>query len=543
MRSHHTRRLGQVVASLTLAACSARRGGVAPQLSHPEPALAHTIVPAPAQAQITPGQFFVVDSATVVVIDQGATADVERIGDMLAGMVSIHPANAAPRSPGVTGPRVARARRLASDAAPPAGSLRLVLAPDRQALGAEGYELDVATDRVTLVARDANGLFYGVQTIRQLLPPSVENAGALGRQLRIPAGHIADVPRFTWRGSMLDVSRHFLGADDVKRYIDVMALYKLNRLHLHLSDDQGWRIEIRSWPNLARFGGLTEVGGGVGGFYTQEQFADLVSYARSRFIEVVPEIEMPAHINAALSAYPELNCDGATPAYTGIAVGFSALCVQRDTTYRFVDDVVREVSAMIPSPWIHVGGDEVEKLTHEQYKQFIERVQQIVTAHGKQMIGWGEIATANLAPSSIVQHWRNDSAHVHAARGGKVILSPGSRTYLDMKYDSATVLGLKWAGLIDVQHAYDWEPATLRPGVPEHAILGIEGPLWSETLEKLSDYEFMAFPRLLALAEVAWSPAAARGWDQFRWRLGAQGPRLQALGVNFYRAPEVPWSR
>ena len=544
MRPNQTRRIGQVLVLLAPFACTARTPGVPrPGVEPARPVLLHAIIPAPATAQIVAGEFFAVDSATTVVIDAGASAEVERIATMLAEMVSIHPATAPPRTPGVTSPHVARARRLAAGAPAPAKSLQLTLAPDRMALGSEGYELVVTQEGATLVASDLNGLFYGVQTIRQLLPPSVENPAALDRRLRIPVGRIADAPRFAWRGSMLDVARHFLGPDDVKRYIDLMALYKLNRLHLHLSDDQGWRIEIRSWPNLARFGGLMEVGGGNGGYYTQEQFSDLVAYARSRFIEVVPEIEMPAHFNAALSAYPELNCSGVTPPYTGIAVGFSSVCVERDTTYRFVDDVVREIGALVPSPWFHVGGDEVKTLTREQYVRFVERVQQIVTAHGKQMVGWSEIASANLTTSTIVQHWIDDSAHVHVARGGKVIMSPANRTYLDMKYDSATVLGLTWAALIDVRRAYDWEPATLQRGVPESAILGVEAPLWSETVETLHDYEFMAFPRLAAVAELAWSPAAVRGWDQFRWRLGAHGPRLQALGVNFYRSPEVPWSR
>ncbi|MBC7898102.1 MAG: beta-N-acetylhexosaminidase [Cytophagaceae bacterium] len=494
-------------------------------------------------AEMTSGQFFVVDSMTTVVIDADASAEVARIADMLAAMLYLHPATARPRTARVVGPRAARVQRVSAGERL-ANSVSLRLAADRPSMRAEGYELDVQRDRVTLVAGEGSGLFYGIQTIRQLLPPAVENRDAINRQLRMPVGRITDAPRFTWRGSMLDVSRHFLGADDVKRHIDLMALYKLNRLHLHLSDDQGWRIEIKSWPRLAQFGGQLEVGGGTGGFYTQEQLAEIVAYARARFIEVVPEIDMPAHVNAALSAYPELNCDGvAPPPYTGIVVGFSALCPESEATWRFVDDVVREIAALVPSPWFHVGGDEVEKLTHDQYVRFVERAQGIVHAHGKQMIGWGEVATANIASSTIVQHWRGDSAHVHVARGGKVILSPGPRMYLDMKYDSSTVLGLRWAGLIDVRQAYDWEPATLRPGVPESAILGLEAPLWSETIETMRDFEFMAFPRLAAVAELAWSAPAVRGWEQFRWRLGAHGPRLQALGVNFYRSPQVPWSR
>ena len=198
---------------------------------------------------------------------------------------------------------------------------------------------------------------------------------------------------------MLDVARHFLSVDEVKRYVDLMAIHKLNRLHLHLADDQGWRIEIGSWPNLAAHGGSTEVGGGAGGFYTHAQYSELVRYAAERFITIVPEIDMPGHTNAALASYAELNCDGvAPPLYTGIEVGFSALCVDKEITYTFIDDVVREIAAITPGPWFHIGGDEVKTLAPERYARFIERVQTIVQSHGKQMIGWDEIAAADAAP-------------------------------------------------------------------------------------------------------------------------------------------------
>jgi hexosaminidase len=338
------------------------------------------------------------------------------------------------------------------------------------------------------------------------------------------------------------VSRHFLPAADVKRFVDLMSLYKLNRLHLHLSDDQGWRLEIKSRPELTRVGASTQVGGGPGGFYTQAEYADLVAYAAARHVMVVPEFDLPGHTNAALASIPALNCDGRAPAlYTGIRVGFSTVCADSAATYQFVEDVVREAAALTPGPFLHIGGDEVERLTHPQYLAFIGRVQGIVRKYGKRMIGWGETAPAALDPSSVVQHWKRDSSDVHAARGGSVILSPARKVYLDMKYDSATTLGLRWAALIDVKSAYDWEPGTYIPGVPEARILGVEAPVWSETLATRQDFEFMVFPRLLAVAELGWSAPAVRGWEGFRERLAAHGPRLSALGVNFYRAPEVPW--
>ena len=410
------------------------------------------------------------------------------------------------------------------------------------------YELDVTEKVVTIRAAGAEGIFYGLQTLRQLLPPAFEYDALRPRDrtappVQIPVMRISDAPRFEWRGAMLDVSRHFLTVDEVKRYVDLMALHKLNRLHLHLADDQGWRIEIRSWPRLATHGGSTEVGGGAGGYYTQEQYADLVRYAADRFITVVPEIDMPGHTNAALASYADLNCDGvARPLYTGIEVGFSALCVDKDVTYKFIDDVVREIAALTPGPYFHIGGDEVKTLTPEQYAAFIDRTHAIVVKHGKQAIGWDEIAPTKAAGSSIIQHWRPKTTPEEAvSRGAKVIMSIADKAYLDMKYDADTPIGLAWAGIVSVQTSYGWDPGTAAAGVPEAAVLGIEGPLWAETITNINDYEYLAFPRLAAVAEAGWTPQASRSWDDFRLRLGAQGPRWTALGMNFYRSPEIPW--
>src|SRR5262249_37087095 len=300
------------------------------------------------------------------------------------------------------------------------------------------YELTIQPDGVTIAAREPAGLFYGVQTLRLLLPPFVEFRGVRpdkARPVAAPSARIVDRPRFAWRGAMLDVARHFFSVDEVKRYLDLMALYKLNRLHLHLADDQGWRVEIDSRPELTRTGGRTQVGGGRGGFYSKAEYASLVAYAAARFITIVPEIDMPGHTNAALASYPELTCTGeAPPLYTGTDVGFSALCIDRDATYRFIDDVVREIAAMTPGPYFHIGGDEVRTLGASAYNAFIERVQRIVASHGKQVIGWDEIAGAQLAPGTIVQHWRPKTSPAAAvARGAKVIVSSANRLYVDMK--------------------------------------------------------------------------------------------------------------
>ena len=431
---------------------------------------------------------------------------------------------------------------LAANAAPPAGQIYLTTVGSDPALGDEGYRLTIAPDGVRIAAAGPAGLFYGVQTLRQLLPPSIEQSTKQAGPWTLPTGTIRDTPRFEWRGAMLDVARHFFGVADVKRYIDLLAFYKLNRLHLHLSDDQGWRIAINAWPNLATYGGGTEVGGGAGGYYTQEEYADIVAYAQQHYIMIIPEIDLPGHTNAALASYAELNCDDvAPPLYTGIEVGFSSLCADKAITYTFVDDVIRELAALTPGPYLHIGGDEAAATNPDDYVRFIERFQAIVQSHGKRMIGWEEASRTTLLPSSVVQFWHNPLVGQAVRQGAKVIMSPASKTYLDMKYDSSSPLGQNWAGYIDMQTSYAWDPATFMPDVSEDDILGVEAPIWSETLETMRDVEYMAFPRLLSCAEIGWSPMSGRDWDEYRQRLGAHGPRLTALGVHFYRAETIPW--
>jgi hexosaminidase len=414
------------------------------------------------------------------------------------------------------------------------GPVSLELA--RTGLGPEGYELTVTPSSVRLVAEEPAGLFYGGQTIRQLL----------GVGKRLPAVRIRDRPRFGWRGAMLDVARHFRPVKDVKRFVDLMALYKLNRLHLHLSDDQGWRIAIPKWPRLTTHGGRTQVGGGRGGYYTQQQYRDLVGYAAARYVEIVPEIDMPGHVHAALSSYPKLSCDGKpTPLYTGIDVGFSSLCVDKPVTYDFVSDVIGELARLTPGPFIHIGGDEAAATRPADYVKFVRRVQQIVAAHGKRLIGWEEIGRAGLDSSAVLQHWnppgRSTFTPQAVARGSKVIMSPAEHAYLDMKYDPSSPVGLHWAGYVSVKDAYAWDPAREVAGVGASALLGVEAPLWSETIQSMADAEYLAFPRLIGIAEIGWSPARGRSWAEYRTRLGAQGPLLRSLGVDYYRSPEVPW--
>jgi hexosaminidase len=417
-------------------------------------------------------------------------------------------------------------------------------------LGTEGYLLDVTGGEARLLARTGEGLFRGVQTLRQLLPPAVESRTPQPGPWTLPGVHIDDKPRFGWRGVMLDVSRHFFSVDEVKRYIDLAALYKVNTFHLHLSDDQGWRIAIDGWPRLAAYGGSTEVGGGPGGHYTKADYTEIVEYATRHYMTVVPEIDMPGHTNAALASYAELNCDGkAPPLYTGIEVGFSSLCVPLDVTYRFVDDVVREIAELTPGPYIHIGGDEAHNTKPEEYVAFVDRVRDIVADHGKRMVGWKEIAEAAIPEGSVAQYWglskpspeAAEQARTAVRKGAKLVMSPADRVYLDMKYDEKTPYGLNWAGYVEVEKSYSWDPASVVEGIGDADIRGVEAPLWTETLDSIPPAEFMAYPRIPGAAEVGWSPATGRSWAEYRTRLAAQGPRWERMGVNFYRSPQVPW--
>ena len=424
----------------------------------------------------------------------------------------------------------------------PGRSIFLALTDD-ESWKKEQYALDISHDLVRLSARDPEGIFRGIQTIRQLLPAEVESGTKSEVPWFIPCGKITDFPEYAYRGMMLDVSRHFFGVEEVKRVIDLISAYKMNVLHLHLSDDQGWRIEIKSRPLLTTIGGSTQVGGGEGGYYTQEEFAGIVSYAADRFITIVPEVEMPGHSNAALASYPELNCDGqARELYMGTEVGFSTLCTTKEETYLFIDDVVRELSQMSPGPYLHIGGDESLVTEKEDYIPFLNRVQDIVEKYGKRMVGWEEIAQADLDAATIVQHWASREHAIEAVhKGASLIMSPATKIYLDMQYDSTTPLGLDWAAYIEADSAYLWDPANMIDGIGRSDILGIEAPLWTETIVEMDDIEYMVFPRLAGYAEIGWTAPASRAWPEYRKRLGAHAERFHAMGIGYYRSPLIDW--
>ena len=485
------------------------------------------VVPAPVSAQPAAGVTYTLPANAAIQTAAGAAA----AGDYLAGVLR---------------PSTGYALPVSATTGTPTSGIALLLSGADPSVGAEGYQLDVTAAAVTLRAQTAAGLFHGVQTLRQLLPATVEARTTQSGPWTIAGGRIIDYPRYAYRGAMLDVSRHFFAPDVVKRYIDEIAQYKINVLHLHLSDDQGWRIVIDAWPQLATVGGSTQVGGGAGGYYTKAQYSDLVSYAGSRQITIVPEIDMPGHVNAALASYAQLNCNNtAPPLYTGTDVGFSSLCVNKEVTYTFVQQTLNELAAITPGPYLHLGGDEAASTPAADYTAFMNRVQPFVGGVGKTVIGWHQIGQADHTTNRVAQYWgtstSDENLSAAVSKGDKILLSPANKTYLDMKYTNSTPLGQSWAGLIEVQTAYNWDPGTYLSGVPASAILGVEAPLWTETITQLADIEFMAFPRLPALAELAWSPQSARNWDTFKVRLGAQGPRWTAQGITYYRSPQVPW--
>ena len=389
-----------------------------------------SIIPKPVSLTTT-GSSFELNAKTNIYV-KGNNNEIQQVGKYLADFLNR-----------ATGLNIAV---KTTEKTPPNGNIYLTISTETQ-LGTEGYQLDITEDLINLTANKAAGLFYAIQTLRQLLPPKIEKKDKQNGPWLITSGTIKDQPSYGYRGTMLDVSRHFFEVADVKRFIDLIVIYKMNRLHLHLSDDQGWRIEIKSWPNLTTHGGSTEIGGGKGGFYTQEQYADIVKYAQDRFVTIIPEIDMPGHTNAALASYPELNCDGkARELYTGTEVGFSTFCTSKEIVYQFIDDVIKELAAMTPGQYIHIGGDESHVTAMKDYIPFINRVQKIVEKHGKKVIGWDEIAHAELLPSSIVQWWaRAENAKKGIAQGAKVLISPATRTYLDIQYDSTTTLGLTLA--------------------------------------------------------------------------------------------------
>ncbi|MCT9818854.1 beta-N-acetylhexosaminidase [Microbacterium sp. W1N] len=511
------------------------------------------IVPLPSALRARDGGPFVLTAATALRGDPDAVAALRALITARTGL----------RLPD------GAAEGAAPDSAAPDGARAVVLVVDAASGAAESYTLRADAAGVSVTGADAAGLFYGVQTLGQLLQRGAGDGG-----WSVPAVEVDDAPRFPYRGVMLDVARHFHDVDTVEAYIDRAASLKLNVLHLHLSDDQGWRLEIASRPELTARAAASAVGGDPGGFFTQDDYRRIVAFAASRHMTVVPEFDTPGHTHAVSLAYPELSAEpvlsdhirqiirdygGELPvngtAFEGMAVGFSSLKIHDEATYAFLEDVFGELAALTPGPWLHLGGDEALGTSPEDFDVFVARASEIIRRLGKTPMAWHEAGSAaGLARGTVGQYWgfvsptggMDAKARAFVARGGKIVFSPADAIYLDMKFDADSPLGLTWArGVTSARRAYEWDPATVVDGIGDDDILGVEAPLWTETVRSLADIDALAFPRITAAAEAAWSPAVgtdpARTWESFRTRVGALGPLWQSLGIAFTALDEIDW--
>lgn len=461
------------------------------------------VLPLPAQVTERPGGTRLVPGCAVVVAEAGLrpVADrlAARLGQALGAPVPVR-----------TG-------------SPAMGDVHLAVDP---ALADEGYRL--VTGRVVeLTGGSPAGLRHATTTLLALVgaPPAVPGDP---RVVDLPGLDVLDQPRYPWRGLMLDVARHFHGVEVVEDLLDLMADLRLNRLHLHLSDDQGWRVEVATRPLLTERSGTSAVGGDPGGWFTAADLRRIVAHADRLGIVVVPEIDSPGHVNAAQHAYGELTPTGVpTPVHTGLEVGFSRLHADLPATAPFLRDVLGEVAGLVGSGWLHVGGDEPPQMPAEEYRALVDLALTAARAAGATPVGWQEAADA-LTAGDVVQYWdeRTGRPQVSAAarRGVRVLLSPASRTYLDLKPEPGFPLGLEWAGLVPLERAYQWDPDDVLPDLPAGAVIGVEACLWTETVRTRADLTALLLPRLAAVAEVAWSPAGSRDLADFRERLAAVAP-------------------
>jgi hexosaminidase len=527
-----------------------------------------SIIPKPVSMTVGTGTFTLASTARIVVAT-GSTA-AQPVAQDLAGY--LQPATGY-SLPVVTG-------------TPQSGDIELIIG-DPGTLAAdpdgEGYQLNTTTTGVTLEALTAHGLYSGIQTIRQLLPAWIMTSSVQPGPWTMPVVTITDYPRYVYRGVMLDIARHYEPPSAVEQFIEQAAEYKINTLHLHLSDDQGFRVVINGFPNLTTIGGQGSVGTGgrtmdPGGFWTQADYQAVVADATAHYMTVVPEVDSPGHNNAIImSEYNDttntllngtphdINCSANNPPvwnYT-TAVGYSAMCPASTNTWAIYTAIIDQLAAMSSASYYDIGGDEVPTslLSQSQYASFVNQEAGIVQGQGKTVMGWADIAGTgtNLTAPSVAEYWNPASgsatgtvtATEAVAKGMKVVMAPASHAYYDQRYKSRVppTLGMTWACKrgCDVDQFYNWDPGSYVTGVTDANVIGLEGTIFSETTVTLSDVDYMVFPRLLAIAEIGWSPLVSRtstsspAYTDFIGRLGAQGARLMVAGVNFYPSTEVSW--
>ena len=440
-------------------------------------------------------------------------------------------------------------------------------------LAPENYTIDITSARAVIKASDANGFMYAIQTLMQMLPVQIYGSDSSDLKLSLPCCHIEDGPRFAYRGMHLDCSRHFWEPDEVKKYIDVMSWFKLNRLHWHLSDDQGWRIEIKKYPLLSQIACFREgtmIGHEwgssdhkrYGGFYSQDEIREIIEYAAARGITIIPEIDLPGHMLAAMSAYPWLGCTGGPyEAWTRWGVSEQVLCAGKESTYTFLENVLSEVADLFPSEYIHIGGDECpktewekcpdcqakikelglkgdDKFTAEQYLQnyVTKRMQDFLATKGKKIIGWDEILEGELAPGATVMSWRGAAGgQKAAAEGFDAIMTPNSHFYFDYcQAEDSEHEPLTIGGFLPVEKVYSFDPFDgIAPENQAH-ILGIQANLWTEYIATPEHLEYMLLPRMLALSEVQWCDPSRKDFERFKAAVtGHEFPIFDATGYTY----------
>jgi len=538
-----------LLATLLLAApiaAAAQLPDVAAQSGNVRAGTALSLIPAPASLQTRQGAF-TVDARTRLVAGHGAAEIVAR---QFTGYLQ--------HARGIELPL----RDTGTDS--DGGIVEFRIDPRGKASSPEAYALDVTPQRITVSAVDERGLFYGAITLWQLMTQDERDA------IRVPALHIDDAPRFAWRGLMLDSARHFQSVDEIKQLLDAMALHKLNTFHWHLTDDQGWRLQIRKYPKLTEVGGCRIPAGDGGidprtgkskpycGFYTQDQVRDIVRYAGALHITVVPEIDIPGHAQAAVAAYPRLgNVEGATRTSSDWGVNPYLFNAEEDT-FRFLEDVMAEVVELFPGRYVHVGGDEAFKRQWQQSPRiqarmrelgvgdetqlqgyFVKRMETFLEAHGRRLIGWDEILESDLPADATVMSWRGLEGGIEAARKGHdVVMSPSSDLYLDYLQTDSPDEPPGRPATIDLRKVYDFEPmpAALSSTDARH-ILGLQANTWTEHMRTFARVEHAIFPRIAAVAETGWSPKARKNYADFLSRLPAQLRRYRALGIDYAQTP------
>jgi hexosaminidase len=519
------------------------------QQSAVRPVADFSIVPKPLSAAALPGKF-VISKSTRIFTDPAST-DLRAMAAELSD-----------RLEALTGFRPAVAEGKAGTAA---NSIVLSLDRANKEIVAEGYQLKVLPARISIKGSTAAGVFYGLQTMYQLMPAK----RALKGELAITGADIKDQPRFGWRGLMLDVGRYFYSPEFIKKYIDYLAMHKMNTFHWHLTEDHGWRIEIKKYPKLTevaswrpgtqfdRFAKQID-NNPHWGFYTQEQIKDIVAYAKTKYVNVVPEIEMPGHVLASMVAYPELSCTGGPfkmPVEWGIQK--EIYCAGNEKTFEFIEGVLSEVIALFPSPVIHIGGDEApkdrwkacpkcqkriknEKLKdeHELQSYFITRVEKFLNSKGKSIIGWDEILEGGLAPNAAVMSWRGVKGGIEAAKQHHdVVMSPSTHMYLDYYQGEPYLEPSAISGFLTLEKVYSYEPIP-EDFTPEQAkyIKGVQGNVWAEYIHSPAEAEYMAFPRAAAVAEIAWSDPKSKNWDDFKRRMENTYQHYAAANINYSKS-------